>query len=267
MNPRPNGSLLPQREEAPSVIIPLSPEKLASAAALFAGREDTMIRSCLQGVMGTVYSTTDGASAAAVLGDFCFLAGKPDRHLVAKDYGREFLILVPPTEDWAALIREALPGSRPHTRTAFRKEAMFNKKKLNALAASLPPGCRIAEIDAALYRACLSHFWSRDLVSNYGCWEEYKRLGLGFVILRDGEILAGASAYSRCREGIEIEIDTREDCRRQGLAAACAAALILRCLEMGLFPSWDAHNPISAALAEKLGYISAGNYTVYELYS
>jgi len=266
MNPESNRCLLPKREEAPSVIA-LPQERLASAATLFMGQEDTMIRSCLQGVMGKVYATPDGDAAAAVLGDFCFLAGKPDRRLVTKDYGREYMILVPPTESWAALIREALPMSRPHTRTAFRKEANFKKEKLQALVDALPPEYRITPIDEGCYNQCLSQPWSRDLVSNYGSWEEYRRLGLGFVILQRGDILAGASSYSRYREGIEIEIDTREDHRRQGFAAVCASALILRCLEMGLFPSWDAHNPISAALAEKLGYLSAGEYTVYELRS
>ena len=32
------------------------------------------------------------------------------------------------------------------------------------------------------------------------------------------------------------------------------AALILQCLEEGLYPSWDAQNMISVHLAEKLGY-------------
>lgn len=266
MSAKPNGCLLPKREEAASIVA-LPPEKLPSAAPLFAGLEDTMIRSCLQGIMGRVYSNAEGDAAAAVLGDFCFLAGKPDRHLVTKDYDRTFLILVPPNESWAALIRDTLPMSRPYTRIAFRKEADFDKKKLQALVDALPPEYRLRSIDAALYDRCLSQPWSRDFVSNYGSWEEYKRLGLGFVILQGDEILAGASAYSRFREGIEIEIDTREDHRRQGLASACASALILRCLEAGLFPSWDAHNPISAALAEKLGYQSAGDYIAYELHS
>lgn len=261
-----DGRLLPHREEASGVLC-LPPEALSDAAPLFAGQKDTMIRSCLQGVMGSVYATADGKSAAAVLGDFCFFAGEPDENLILKDYGRDYRILVPPNEGWAALVREALPLSRPHTRTAFRKEADFDKEKLQDLVDALPPEYWIAPIDAPLFRQCLSQPWSRDLVSNYRGWKEYEALGLGFAALRDGEIVSGASAYSRWREGIEIEIDTREDHRRRGLAAACAAALILKCLEKGLFPSWDAHTPVSAALAEKLGYRSAGNYTVYELHS
>ena len=83
------------------------------------------------------------------------------------------------------------------------------------------------------------------------------------MAVRDGEVLSGASSYSVYDGGIEIEIDTREDCRRRGLAAACAARLILACLDRGWYPNWDAANPASAALAEKLGYRVARAYAAY----
>ena len=90
-------------------------------------------------------------------------------------------------------------------------------------------------------------------------------MGLGFVARRGEELLAGASSYSSYPGGIEIEIDTRKDQRRQGLARACGARLMLECLERGLFPSWDAANKTSAHLAETLGYRFREEYVVYEL--
>ncbi len=49
----------------------------SKAAGLFEGWEETMIWSCLQNVMGSVYadSLEHPTSALAVLGDFYFLAG------------------------------------------------------------------------------------------------------------------------------------------------------------------------------------------------
>lgn len=73
-------------------------------------------------------------------------------------------------------------------------------------------------------------------------------------------MVSGASSYTVYRDGIEIEIDTREDERRKGLALACGARLILECLACGRYPSWDAHNKGSLALAEKLGYHPDGTY-------
>ena len=67
----------------------------------------------------------------------------------------------------------------------------------------------------------------------------------------------------RTLNGGEVEVDTAPEVRRQGLASACAARLVLTCLEQGLYPSWDAHTRVSLALAEKLGYHSAGEYRTY----
>ena len=76
---------------------------------------------------------------------------------------------------------------------------------------------------------------------------------------------AGASSFSTYSGGIEIEVDTRQDHRRKGLATACAARLILACLDRGWYPSWDAQNVWSVGLAEKLGYRFSHTYTAFEI--
>ncbi len=48
--------------------------------------------------------------------------------------------------------------------------------------------------------------------------------------------------------------------RRQGLGLLLAAALIAWCLDRGLEPHWDAANPESRLLAEKLGYDTPTEY-------
>ena len=56
------------------------------AAQLFDGWQETMIWSCLQGVMGSLYvdQTNNPSSAGVRLGDFCFLAGEPKREIVLR---------------------------------------------------------------------------------------------------------------------------------------------------------------------------------------
>ena len=78
-------------------------------------------------------------------------------------------------------------------------------------------------------------------------------------------MVAGASSYSRYNDGIEIEIDTKTEHRRKGLASVCGAKLILECLDRDLYPSWDAQNMWSVGLAEKLGYHYSHTYTAYEI--
>ena len=89
-------------------------------------------------------------------------------------------------------------------------------------------------------------------------------MGRGMVILRDGKIVSGASSYTRYQEGIEIEVDTVPAERRKHLATIVCSALILNCLEEGLYPSWDAQNMNSVHLAEKLGYEYDHEYVAYE---
>ena len=106
---------------------------------------------------------------------------------------------------------------------------------------------------------------TRDFVSSFEGKEQFLKIGRGFVILKDGKIVSGASSYTRYREGIEIEVDTIESERRKHLATVACSALILRCLEEGLYPSWDAQNLNSVHLAEKLGYEFDHEYTAYEV--
>lgn len=243
-----------------------NPEK---AAALFAGWEETIIWSCLQGVMGTVYadSQDNPDSAAATLGDFAFLAGEPREELVFYTGGiQDFIIMVPQSDGWAGLIEKCYgEKAKKVTRYALKKEPyVFDREKLNRAASMLPPEYSMKMMDKELFDRCKTD-WCRDWVAQYADYEAYQKYGLGVVILKDGISVSGASAYSGYRGGIEIEIDTREEYRRKGLAYICGAQLILECLDRKLYPSWDAQNPESVKLAEKLGYHFAHAYAAYEV--
>ena len=238
-------------------------------------------------------------SAKAVLGDFAFLAGKPSEELLlfypqttsqeedcleAENLSERFIpeqeetsrfqILVPRSRDWERLIEKVYESEfhagkmKKITRYAIKKEPEIwktasRRKKLEEMAAALPEEYELRLIDQILYDQCRQQEWGRDLVSQFPDYETYQKWGLGIAVLRGKELVCGASSYSRYLEGIEIEIDTKEAYRRRGLARACAARLILECLDRGLYPSWDAHTEISAELAEKLGYHRGEAYTAY----
>ena len=141
--------------------------------------------------------------------------------------------------------------------------SILTRKQLETYAATLPEGYTLREMDGVCYRLALREKWSEDFVKLFRSEADFLARGLGVMAFRGDEPVAGAASYAVYRGGIEIEIDTREDCRRMGLATACGAALVLRCLERGLYPSWDAHSRISVALAEKLGYVFDRAYTTY----
>ena len=57
---------------------------LEKIAPLFAGWEETMIWSCLQGVMGRAVWNQGRTAAAIISGDFSFLAGEPDETVLRR---------------------------------------------------------------------------------------------------------------------------------------------------------------------------------------
>lgn len=233
---------------------------------LFEGWKETLIYSCLQKVMGKIYVTDPDSpvSAMAYVGCFAFYAGVPDKELVRhKPHG--FVIMAPQDEKWADCIEKCFPNAKKITRYAIKKDTKFDKDLLHKLTDRLPEGYDLKYIDEDIYDMCLMDPVTRDFVSSFESKEKYLDIGRGVVVIRSGRIVAGASSYTRYNEGIEIEVDTVEEERRKGLATAACAALILRCLGEGLYPSWDAQNMNSVHLAEKLGYEYDHEYTAYEV--
>lgn len=236
------------------------------AQILFGDWEDTIIWSCLQGVMGAVFvdNAEKPQSALAKLGNqasFGFLAGKPNIALLESCRGED-IILVPQDDNWKKLIEDHY-GEKAHSfiRYATRKDTSFDSERLQGYVEGLPRKFAIKAIDEQLYDACLQEDWSRDLIANYKDAIEYRHLGLGYAVLYENRV----SSYSTYRDGIEIEIDTHPAYRRQGLAKIAGAKLILECLARGLYPSWDAHTSSSLQLAQKLGYQLSYEYVAYEV--
>ena len=182
---------------------------------------------------------------------------------------QNFMIAVPQNKLWENMLTQFY-GKKAKIifslRNKKREPPIFNKHHLEKIVASLPKQYTLSMIDSHFYKLCKSEAWSKDLVSQFSTYEKYRRLGIGVVISKDGLIISGASSYSRYQNGIEIEIDTRKEYRRNGFACICAAKLILECLKRNLYPSWDAHNKASAALAEKLGYHYSHAYTALEIW-
>ena len=254
-------------------------EDIEKVKSLFGDWENNFLISCLQGIMGEMYSLDldNPKSAVAVLGDFRIFAGEPNENLLKYDYKKgEMDIIIPQNDKWAELVRntfdvdlEGVPALKEIKRySTFEDMSQFDVGKLNEIKSSAKEGFEILDIDEEIYNRCLENEWSKDLVGIYNNYEDYSKKGIGVVLLdrSNNEIVSGASSYCTFEGGIEIEIDTNEQHRRNGYALICGASIILKCLERGIYPSWDAHNKGSIELAKKLGYREKGEYTAFELY-
>ena len=233
-------------------------------APLFSDREEILILPYLQGHMGYAIADNNQNPSAAqiVIGDLCFFAGAPDDDLAAQAAAP---IIVPWSQEWCKSI-EAVWGDRVEKtlRYAIKKEPdIFDSEKLSLYAESLKEAYIIKLIDEEVYDKVIRGDWSKDFCSQFADYNDYRNRGIGVAVIHQGQVVSGASSYTVYNGGIEIEVDTKQEFRRQGLAKACAARLILECLKLGLYPGWDAHDLRSVALAEKLGYHMDCPYIVY----
>ncbi len=245
-------------------------DQMSSIAPLFSNSAHTMVLSCLQGYMGSAWTDNieNPKSAQIIVGDFCFYAGLPNRELAENTQSYTpsgFLLIIPENKEWEELIEETNQNHfERFYRYSIKKEpAVFDKSKLSDYLLKLPDGYTIQAIDKTIYSKLLQTKQLRDLCSVFCSYDFYEKHGLGFVIMDGETIVSGASSYTVFKSGIEIEVDTLPAYRRKGLALICTSALILECLKRGLYPSWDAMNPESVALALKLGYHLDKEYVTY----
>lgn len=250
----------------------LKKEEMGKIVPLMAKIKDSLIISCIQGYVGRAWiNNLEYPTAARVIsGDFCFLGGTPDEELVRnipQEDQKGILVFVSDSVAWEEMIQKVYgEKAERKTRYAIKNEGdIFDREKLREYVQAVEPEYQFRFIDEEIYHRVLCEEWSSEFCSQYKDWEYFQRYGLGVVALHEGEVVAGASSYGSYREGIEVAIVTREDYRRRGLSAACAAKLILASLERGLYPHWDAANMMSVGVAEKMGYHYDREYTAYEM--
>lgn len=237
---------------------------------LLSGKNDSLIRSAIQGCMGEIWcdDLKNPQTLQIIVADFGFLIGEAKRRFVRhlpSTYQGEIIVFVPENEAWSIMIEEEY-GDRCKKikRYALKKNQHdFDLDKLRENFACLPEGYTIKAIEERDYHELNTHEWSKDLCCQFSTFDKFNSKGMGYIITHQETIVCGASSYSIFNNGIEIEIDTKIEHRRHGLALACASRLILECLEKGIEPSWDAANLASVSLSEKLGYHFDKEYEAY----
>lgn len=168
------------------------------------------------------------------------------------------------SEGWEPLLHQVHPGQLfAMTRYAFSSEAL-DPDHLRELGAQIPEGYRLERLDLPLARRLAedkSEFAS-DHLRNFDSPADFVRHGFGYCLLQENEIVSVATTFVVCDTGIEIQVNTREPHRGQGLATVVAAHAVLESLQRDLHPNWDAQNEVSAHLALKLGYTARGSYSL-----
>jgi hypothetical protein len=226
-----------------------------------------VVAAVIEGGMGRVFADAhEEPSVALAVLDFHLLAGDP-YHANAPLLFRQLQpgnTVIAPTPAWRQLLAAMYPGALTvYHREAFQAE-QFDTDRLRAFCQALPGGFELRQVrpeEVAQFAADLD----RALIYNFRSHEEFITRGVGMGILHQGRFVSGASSAAVGGGKFEIEIQTRREFCRRGLARAVAAALILHGLERGMEACWDAANEPSSALARQLGFHSTGKYEAYRL--
>ncbi|HFU7058981.1 TPA: GNAT family N-acetyltransferase [Bacillus cereus] len=241
-------------------------EKLVT---MFEDFNNVVLLSYLQGHMGTAWvnDLENPTVAQVTVGIFTFYAGdsnaKETEELVRNIPDR--MLVIVNSEEWKKRLETCYERKiDKFLRYKFKRNAeVFNHSKLQSFISALPKGYELQKIDEHIVNIPTLHKVSEDFTSQFQTMEDYINRGIAYSILYKDEVVCGASSYSIYDNGIEIEVATDHNHRRKGLATIVSAALILDCLEKGIYPNWDAANTTSAKLAEKLGYVFDKAYDAY----
>jgi GNAT superfamily N-acetyltransferase len=255
-------------------MIHVTNERRAMLAPLFGGIEDSMVTAYLQGYMGDAYVRTARGPAAAVIisGEYSFWGG--DSSSADADHLLSHFFDVNADESSVGIFADSDPAwehallshneNHPEAVPRFRiaqKDYDFDPDLLQTYIDALPPGFEMVRFDTDIYAAAMSADWSKEFCETFDSADDYLRRGFGFAVLHNGAFVSGTSTMTVYDGGAELQVATREDYRRKGLALPCAAAMVKECAARNLRPCWDAANETSKHMALKLGYEYAGVYT------
>ncbi len=239
--------------------------KLAAAFRLVP-RVDFAINCVIEGQMGKGF--VDDAEEPTVfkveVGPFLYFAGAPEG-----SGGRSMLesivphtLLMPSSPGWTDAAR-GMYGERLASldRYSFSSEHI-NAEHLERLGQASPFRSSVKQMDIPF----VTQVWGRDHfvdISSFDSPEDFIERGIGFYSEKYGKVLGAAYSSLVCSKGIEVSLYVRNDYRRHGIASVLASHLLRWCIDNSALANWDAANPESCKLAEKLGYVQTGQYQAH----
>lgn len=254
----------------------LEKEEMFQIQDYYQNSNDSCIISALQGYMGRAFveNIKDRAMSMIVQGDFVFPSGDEtrfdpeiaDQMLKGLEFLDNFaeLLIVPQNKAWHEFLlsKSDMKVIKRYSLHKIKLEE-FDLNNLKELAGQLPVEYHFARMDEAIATQALSSNWSSDFVSNFESAKDFVQRGIGIAIMKENELVCGATSYTVYNQGIEVEIATKPEYCKQGLATMCGARLVIECIKESRQVNWDAANLTSVKIAKKLGYTFQGEYDTF----
>jgi GNAT superfamily N-acetyltransferase len=160
-------------------------------------------------------------------------------------------------------MRDLVPGE-PY----WRGEAIdFTERRVpDPAGGDVPDRCELVRIDAALLARIE---WGEDTIHAFGSAERWAELGVGYALVRDGELLAECLAGPRARGMLEMGVITREGHRGRGYGTLVSRAVAEACEARGDRVWWNANsgNEPSIRIARRIGFARERRYELVALHA
>ncbi len=205
-------------------------------------------------------------ACVALACEFVYVAGETGdadlqaalHSLIAEELTRDsnYAFLFPASDAWQAVLTVRFADA-PELHHGARDDYEFDPARFaihhDGWRDTVPEGVEIRPYDRVLAE-------NQGFAELWGSVGAFLTRGIGYAVIRDGEVVSRCHSVMMGAGEAEISIETAEPHRRQGLAIRAACAYIERCLEVGLRPAWSnwAYNAPSRALAQRLGFVHRG---------
>ena len=170
-----------------------------------------------------------------------------------------------PAPDWETTLKQTYGDMLIETMRYRFSDENLSSAHLERLIQASPHRDAAVRLDASQVSAIAAAPDGLLDISAFDSPEDFVQRGCGFYMSHGEDTVSLAYASLACSTGIEVSIFVQPGHRRQGMATLLGALLARQALARGVEPHWDAANPESCALAEKLGYTPAGTYKAFYL--
>lgn len=233
--------------------------------ALFFGMKDGVLRAALNG-KGKIFADNaeNPCSAAAIIGGYCFFAGRPDI-LIASYIPADREVTVEASTEWYNMLRELFDGrTKPFVRYETKKISWFNVKRLMKEVKKLPDGLEIFEIGEKEFSALKTSDFAGSALELFENIEEFKKSSFGFAVKSEKTAVAAAVCLASF-DGGAVLCPLANKGFEEALPAV-SALFIMDCIRRGLYPYFTADDKEQLKLAQSLGYVYRTAKVCYRIY-
>lgn len=230
-------------------------------------RVDCSIDCVLEGQMVRAYvDDLQNPSAYRIsIGPFWYFAGDASG-TSAQEMMRElpaYNLLMPSPPEWTDVARAVFQNRLvSFARYSFATDQL-SADHLQSLFEQSPHRDQIASLNPALIAQLQAMPEPYFEIDAFDSTADFLERGMGFAALDGDTVMGVAYASLVFSGGIEVSIFVEEKHRERGVATALGSRLLLECLSRGVRPNWDAANPESCKLAQKLGLSFVASYEAF----